>query len=287
MIPPLSRRSCAPGSSTPKEMSSASTPPSRHVSRTRCALAGVFGSNAEGRFVYEQQAYVREDDGQVVWLRVMCSGPRPAERMSRAQRSVGGAPCDREVVECDNRERFLKRWLENPSHARSTAREDAVRHPAPQPGSRSPQPRRPHAGSRGLAVSRVHRPGMRLKAYASRNLTDPTPGFGRPFALARRAGKPLYVQPEKLALRAHLRPRRSGRRGRARARYDDPRLGAPRGAAHLCRIGAGIEIWPLAHACSRAHEQHAGEAHHLRQRPHLQEFRARAGASRINSGLRS
>jgi len=26
----------------------------------------------------EQQAYVREDDGQVVWLRVMCSGPRPA-----------------------------------------------------------------------------------------------------------------------------------------------------------------------------------------------------------------
>lgn len=31
-----------------------------------------------GPFVYEQQAYAREDDGRVVWLRVMCSGPRPS-----------------------------------------------------------------------------------------------------------------------------------------------------------------------------------------------------------------
>jgi hypothetical protein len=38
----------------------------------------VHGSDADGPFIYEQQAYVREDDGQVVWLRVMCSGPRPA-----------------------------------------------------------------------------------------------------------------------------------------------------------------------------------------------------------------
>jgi hypothetical protein len=38
----------------------------------------VYGSNAEGPFIYEQQAYVREDDGQVVWLRLMCSGPRSA-----------------------------------------------------------------------------------------------------------------------------------------------------------------------------------------------------------------
>jgi hypothetical protein len=37
----------------------------------------VHGSDAKGPFIYEQQAYVREDDGQVVWLRVMCSGPRP------------------------------------------------------------------------------------------------------------------------------------------------------------------------------------------------------------------
>jgi hypothetical protein len=37
----------------------------------------VYGRRADGPFVYEQQAYVREDDGQVVWLRVMCSGPRP------------------------------------------------------------------------------------------------------------------------------------------------------------------------------------------------------------------
>ena len=33
--------------------------------------------DAEGAFVYEQQAYVRERDGQVGWLRIMCSGPRP------------------------------------------------------------------------------------------------------------------------------------------------------------------------------------------------------------------
>ena len=38
----------------------------------------VHGSDANGPLIYEQQAYVREDDGQVVWLRVMCSGPRPA-----------------------------------------------------------------------------------------------------------------------------------------------------------------------------------------------------------------
>jgi len=37
----------------------------------------VHGSGADGPFIYEQQAYVREDDGQVVWLRIMCSGPRP------------------------------------------------------------------------------------------------------------------------------------------------------------------------------------------------------------------
>lgn len=41
----------------------------------------VHGSDANGPFIYEQQAYVREDDGQVVWLRVMCSGPRPAESL--------------------------------------------------------------------------------------------------------------------------------------------------------------------------------------------------------------
>jgi hypothetical protein len=37
----------------------------------------VYGSDADGRFVYEQQAYVREHAGQIAWLRVMCSGPRP------------------------------------------------------------------------------------------------------------------------------------------------------------------------------------------------------------------
>ena len=38
----------------------------------------VYGNDTDSAFVYEQQAYLREDDGQVVWLRVMCSGPRPA-----------------------------------------------------------------------------------------------------------------------------------------------------------------------------------------------------------------
>jgi ketosteroid isomerase-like protein len=42
----------------------------------------VYGRGADGPFVYEQQAYLREDDGQVVWLRVMCSGPRPAGGVS-------------------------------------------------------------------------------------------------------------------------------------------------------------------------------------------------------------
>lgn len=37
----------------------------------------VRGRKADGPFVFEQQAYVRERDGQVGWLRVMCSGPRP------------------------------------------------------------------------------------------------------------------------------------------------------------------------------------------------------------------
>jgi hypothetical protein len=36
----------------------------------------VYGTDAKGPFVYEQQAFVREDGGQVVWMRVMCSGPR-------------------------------------------------------------------------------------------------------------------------------------------------------------------------------------------------------------------
>ncbi len=42
----------------------------------------VFGSGADGPFVYEQQAYLREDGGQIVWVRVMCSGPRPARSVS-------------------------------------------------------------------------------------------------------------------------------------------------------------------------------------------------------------
>lgn len=36
----------------------------------------VHGTGVDGPFVYEQQAYARERDGQIAWLRIMCSGPR-------------------------------------------------------------------------------------------------------------------------------------------------------------------------------------------------------------------
>lgn len=42
----------------------------------------VHGHGTNGPFVYEQQAYVREEGDRVCWLRVMCSGPRPAARTS-------------------------------------------------------------------------------------------------------------------------------------------------------------------------------------------------------------
>jgi hypothetical protein len=38
----------------------------------------VHGHGADGPFLYEQQAYVREDDAHIVWLRIMCCGPRPS-----------------------------------------------------------------------------------------------------------------------------------------------------------------------------------------------------------------
>ena len=36
-------------------------------------------SNADGRFLVEQQAYLSTRDGQIDWIRVVCSGLRPAE----------------------------------------------------------------------------------------------------------------------------------------------------------------------------------------------------------------
>jgi hypothetical protein len=42
----------------------------------------VYGHDTNGPFVYEQQAYVREEGQEVCWLRIMCSGPRPAESVS-------------------------------------------------------------------------------------------------------------------------------------------------------------------------------------------------------------
>ena len=35
-------------------------------------------SNPEGRFLVEQQAYLSERDGRIEWMRVLCSGYRPA-----------------------------------------------------------------------------------------------------------------------------------------------------------------------------------------------------------------
>jgi ketosteroid isomerase-like protein len=36
----------------------------------------VHGTDEDGPFVFEQQAYVREHDGRIAWLRVFCSGYR-------------------------------------------------------------------------------------------------------------------------------------------------------------------------------------------------------------------
>jgi hypothetical protein len=36
------------------------------------------GTGEDGPFVFEQQVYARERAGRVNWLRVMCTGPRPA-----------------------------------------------------------------------------------------------------------------------------------------------------------------------------------------------------------------
>lgn len=36
-------------------------------------------SNPDGDFVVEQQAYLSERDGRIGWMRVLCSGFRPAE----------------------------------------------------------------------------------------------------------------------------------------------------------------------------------------------------------------
>jgi ketosteroid isomerase-like protein len=54
------------------------------IEDTRCVGWRVYGRRADGPFAYEQQAYVREGHGQVVWLRVICSGPRPAAPASAA-----------------------------------------------------------------------------------------------------------------------------------------------------------------------------------------------------------
>lgn len=38
----------------------------------------VYGRGPDGPFVFEQQAYLRERDGRIGWLRIMCTGTRPA-----------------------------------------------------------------------------------------------------------------------------------------------------------------------------------------------------------------
>jgi hypothetical protein len=34
-------------------------------------------TNPDGRFLVEQQAYLREEEGRIAWMRVICSGFRP------------------------------------------------------------------------------------------------------------------------------------------------------------------------------------------------------------------
>jgi hypothetical protein len=36
-------------------------------------------NNPEGQFLVEQQAYISERDGQIAWMRVLCSGFREVE----------------------------------------------------------------------------------------------------------------------------------------------------------------------------------------------------------------
>ena len=40
----------------------------------RCSV-----TNPDGRFVFEQQAYIAPRDGQIGWMRVVCSGFRPVD----------------------------------------------------------------------------------------------------------------------------------------------------------------------------------------------------------------
>jgi hypothetical protein len=40
----------------------------------RCSV-----TNPDGRFVFEQQAYLEPRDGRIGWMRVVCSGFRPVE----------------------------------------------------------------------------------------------------------------------------------------------------------------------------------------------------------------
>jgi hypothetical protein len=46
-------------------------------------------NNPDGRFLVEQQAYLAACDGRIGWMRVVCSGFRPAPSAGRAQ-SPGG-----------------------------------------------------------------------------------------------------------------------------------------------------------------------------------------------------
>ena len=61
------------------------------VADTRRVGWRVSGTDANGEFTYEQLAFARESKGRIVWLRVMCSGPRPVERHEQSlTREPGG-----------------------------------------------------------------------------------------------------------------------------------------------------------------------------------------------------
>lgn len=60
-------------------ISSAVRAESDSVSDTRHVSYRFQIDNEEGPQVAEQQAYYREEDGRIVWMRVLCSGFRPRD----------------------------------------------------------------------------------------------------------------------------------------------------------------------------------------------------------------
>ena len=73
--PPASRTFCGSGSRTPtEELYGIVATPTEWIEGTARVGWLVRISDADGPHVFEQQAYVRERDSQIGWMRVICSG---------------------------------------------------------------------------------------------------------------------------------------------------------------------------------------------------------------------